>query len=167
MAQLDLGTGSGTDVLNGIVNYLSAGGSITRVITASMLGTIVSPFLAIGDIVDGIGTFFSTPFREGGDAIGALFNALLTAPANLLRTGANVTEDTLTIFLGDSLAGLLALPIATGMVLLSLWFIAMLQPVYGSAGRLLVDVPTLRTGASTRLRFCWKSSTGRSRSSEI
>ena len=125
MAQLDLGSGSGTDTLNGIVNYLQAGGSITTVISASLLGTIVSPFVAIGDIIQGVGNFFSTPFREGGDAVGALFNALLTAPANLLQTGSNITEDTLTIFLGDGLAGILALPVATAMVLLSLWMIAL------------------------------------------
>jgi len=122
-ASLDLGSGSGTDTLNGIVNYLQAGGQATTVISAGLLGVFVSPLVAFGDIVDGVANFFSTPFMEGGDAIGALFNALLEAPANLLETGANVSEDTLTVFLGDSLAGVLALPVAVGVTMMSLYLI--------------------------------------------
>lgn len=125
MAKLDLGEGGGTDVLNGIVNYLQDGGKVTTVISASLLGTVVAPFVAFVDIVEGIGNFFSTPFREGGDAIGALFNALLTGPADLVRAGSQITEDTLRVFLGESLAGLLALPVSVGMVMLSLWLIMM------------------------------------------
>ncbi len=124
MATLDLGDGTGTSVLNGIVNYLQAGGSVTRVITASLLGTIVSPFIAVGDVIAGVGTFFSTPFQAGGEAIGSLFQALLEGPADLIAAGSAVSQNVLETFLGESLAGVLALPVATGVVMLSLFIIS-------------------------------------------
>lgn len=123
--QLNLSDGSGTGVLSGIVNFLQAGGSVVRVIEASILGLVVSPFIALGDIIRAIGNFFSTPFLEGGNAIGQLINALFTAPGSLIETGAQISEDTLAIFLGDSLAGVLALPVAIGVVMLSLYFITL------------------------------------------
>jgi hypothetical protein len=122
-ASLDLGDGTGTDVLNGIVNFLQAGGDVTRLLTAFVVGVPASIFVAIGDIVAAVANFFATPFMEGGDAIGQLINAFFTAPASLLERGAQISEDTLALFLSDSLAGLLALPVATSVVVLSLYLI--------------------------------------------
>ena len=123
MARLDLGSGNGTDVLGGMVNFLSSGGSPVRILTASILGVVVSPFLAFADIVSAIGTFFATPLVETASSIGSLQAALFQAPADLVSAGFGVSEDVLATFLSDSLAGLFAGPVAVGMVMLSLFLV--------------------------------------------
>jgi hypothetical protein len=142
---LDLGDGTGTGVLNGIVTFLQQGGDVTRLITAFVVGLPASIFVALGDIIAAIGNFFSTPFDEGGDAIGQIITALFTAPASLLETGSQITEDVLRTFLGESLAGLLALPIAFGLTLLVLFMITVyLQEAEtgDTLPGLPIDVPT-------------------------
>lgn len=120
---LNLGDGTGTAVLGGIVNYLQAGGSVVRVLIAGWLGAFVAPFLAITDVINGIGNFFSTPFLEGGDAVGALINGIFTAPGDLLETGARISEGALQQFFAPSIAGLLGLPVAVGLTMLSLFVV--------------------------------------------
>lgn len=121
--ELKLGDGSGTSVLSGIVNFLQAGGSVTRVLMASGLGVVVAPFVAVADIISGVGTFFTTPFSQGAVATGELITAFFTAPGSLLQTGAQVSEDFLTGILGPTAASALGLPVATGITLLSLFLV--------------------------------------------
>ncbi|SHG78127.1 hypothetical protein [Halobaculum gomorrense] len=126
MATLSLGDGSGTGILSGMVTYLSQpNASAARVITSVILGTISAPFLAFANIVQAIGSFFAAPFRGGGEAISALLSALFTAPADLVTASATVTQNALETVLGESLAGFLALPIAVGVVMLSLYFVTL------------------------------------------
>ena len=62
MPTLDLGSGGGVDTLNGIVNFISKdGGSAAKVLTASLTGLLISPFVAIIDIIDAIATFATAP----------------------------------------------------------------------------------------------------------
>lgn len=123
--RLDLGDGSGTGVLNGIVNFLQQGGDVTRLLTAFIVGLPASVFVALGDIIAAVGTFFSTPFEEGGNAIGQIIWALFTAPASLLETGSQVSEDALRQYFGGSLAGLLGIVIAFGLTLIVLYMITL------------------------------------------
>ncbi|TKX52141.1 hypothetical protein EXE44_19165, partial [Halorubrum sp. SS7] len=77
MATLDLGSGGGVDTLNGIATYLSNGGTAARVLTASLLGLISSPFIAVIDIINAITQFATAPFEGAGQSIAALFDGLL------------------------------------------------------------------------------------------
>jgi hypothetical protein len=120
---LDLGSGTGTDVLGGIVTFLQGGGSVTRVITGSFLGLLVSPFVAFADIINAIGTFFSAPLSAGGTTIAKFFTGLFAAPLDLLAAGADISESALETFLGGSIAGILAYPITLVLVMFGLWII--------------------------------------------
>lgn len=109
-AELDLGDGSGTATLGGITTFLQGGGSATRVLTASMVGLITSPVVATVDIIDGVGTFISDPFESAGSGVGDLFEAFMTAPADLVKAGSRISESSLEAAFGDTIAGTLALP---------------------------------------------------------
>ncbi|EMA71739.1 hypothetical protein [Halorubrum distributum] len=124
MATLDLGSGSGVDTLNGIATYLSNGGTAARVLTASILGLISSPFIAIIDIINAITTFATAPFEGAGQSIAALFDGLLTAPASLIRAGAVISETAIRSVFGETLAGILALPLTVALALGSLLLLA-------------------------------------------
>lgn len=123
MATIDVGSGDGGDTIRGVVSYLSSGGSITTLFTSSIAGLIISPIIAGIDIINAVAAFFTTPFVEGADATANLTAAFLDAPANLLESGARISEGALAVFVGESLAGILALPIATAVVLLSLFLV--------------------------------------------
>lgn len=145
MATLDLGSGSGQDTLEGIVGFLDSGGSATRLLTSSFLGVIVSPFVALADIIDAIGTFFAEPFESGGIAVGNLFDELVTAPADLVGGAATISQNSLSTVLGDSLAGIFALPIAIGVSMIGLYFIAAYlneEETGDTIPGLPIDVPT-------------------------
>lgn len=130
MAKLDLSTTknnktvtTGASILNGMVNYISSGGSIVTVLQASIVGVILSPFLALSNIIQAIGSFFSIPFRQAGIAVGEMINALFTAPSRLLRQASNITAGVLSQFLGDNLGGFLALPITVAIIMGSLFIV--------------------------------------------
>lgn len=114
-------TTTGTSILSGILTYISNGGSIVSVLQASIVGLVLSPFLALANIITAVGTFFTTPFRQGGLALGDLIIAFFRAPAQLLQTAAQINEDALRIFLSDSLAGLFAFPLTMAVVLAGLF----------------------------------------------
>lgn len=142
---LSLGDGSGTGILTGITNFLQNGGSAIRVFTASLTGVFVAPFIAFGDIVQAVTTFFTAPFRETGQSISALAGAIFQAPAGLVQTGFTVSENVLRAFLGDSLAGLLAGPVAVGVVMISLFLVVQYlqeDETGDTIPALPVDVPT-------------------------
>jgi len=123
MPELDIGDGSGDDTLSGVSTYLSNGGSVADLFTSSIAGLVISPFIAGIDIINAVTGFFTTPFTETAQSISALSGALFEAPLNLLETGAQISESTLALFLSDSLAGLFALPVAMGVVMLSVYMI--------------------------------------------
>jgi hypothetical protein len=122
-AELDLGDGGGQDTLTGITDFLQADGSAGRVLSASFIGLVVSPFLAFADVVDAIGDFFAKPFSSAGTAIGSLLSGLFTAPGDLLAAGADISETALRSALGETLAGILAFPITVGLTLIGLYFV--------------------------------------------
>jgi len=115
---------TGTSILNGMVDYISAGGSIVSVLQASVVGVLLSPFLALSNIIQAIGSFFTIPFTQGGIAIGEMITALFSAPAGLIQSGTNISENALSMFFSENLAGILALPVAVGVVLLSLFLVS-------------------------------------------
>jgi hypothetical protein len=122
-ADLELGDGSGQESLSGITNFLQAGGDAGRVLSASLIGLIVSPVVAVVDVINAVANFFSQPFNSAGDAIGSLLRGLFEAPGDLLIAGADVSESVLRSVFGDTLAGLFAFPVTVGLVLIGLFVI--------------------------------------------
>jgi hypothetical protein len=106
-----------------MVNFLQGGGSPARIITATLTGLVISPFIAIADVIAAIGSFFATPFTTVAESVGALGAAFFEQPADTIAAGFEVTESVLVTFLGESLAGILAGPIAVGTVLISLFLV--------------------------------------------
>lgn len=145
MATLDLGDGDGESTLNGVSSYLSSGGSVTDLFTSSIAGLLISPIVAGIDIINAVTAFFTTPFTETAESISDLAGALFQAPANLVESGARISESALQTFLGPSLAGVLALPVAVGVVMLSLYLIVVYlneRETGDTIPGLPVDVPT-------------------------
>ncbi|KOX92816.1 hypothetical protein AMS69_10165 [Haloarcula rubripromontorii] len=120
---LDLGDGSGQESLSGVTNFLQDGGDAGKVLSASIIGLIVSPVVAVIDVVNAVANFFAQPFDNAGDAIGSLLTGLFEAPGNLLTAGADISETALRSALGETLAGTLAFPITVGIVMLALYLV--------------------------------------------
>ncbi|WP_276271941.1 hypothetical protein [Haloarcula litorea] len=87
-ADLDLGSGSGTDTLTGITSYLQGGGSAGTILSASFIGLVVSPFVAFADIVlparcttffhpatDGAGVLCPTPIQSSVQSVDGRVNS--------------------------------------------------------------------------------------------
>ena len=119
---LNLGD-SGQETLSGITNFLQAGGDAGRILSASIIGLIAAPFVAVADVIYAVANFFSQPFNTAGDAIGALLEGLFEAPANLLIAGAEISEGALRAVLGETLAGFLAFPATVGLVVFGLYLV--------------------------------------------
>ncbi|TKX53028.1 hypothetical protein EXE42_14480 [Halorubrum sp. SP3] len=148
MATLDLGSGGGVDTLNGIATYLSNGGTAARVLTASLLGLISSPFIAVIDIINAITQFATAPFEGAGQSIAALFDGLLTAPAALIEAGARISENSIAAVFGQTLAGILALPLTVALALVSLYLLARYlneEETGNVIAGLPIDVPVVGT----------------------
>ncbi|WP_026190414.1 hypothetical protein [Halomicrobium katesii] len=124
-AELKLGEGGGTETLTGITNFLQDDGSAGKVLSASFIGLVVSPFVAFADVVQAIGTFFAKPFSGAGEAISALLAGLFEAPGDLLDAGADITETALRTALGETLAGIIAFPLTVGLVVLGLYIVTL------------------------------------------
>ena len=124
MPTLSLGSGGGVDTLNGIVTYLSEGGSVSTVLSASLVGLITSPFIAIIDIINAITQFATAPFEGAGESISSLFDGLLTGPADLILAGSAISETAIRSVFGETIAGILALPLTVGLALMSLYLLA-------------------------------------------
>jgi len=125
MPTLDLGSGSGEDTLNGITTFISKdGGSATKVLTASITGLLISPFVAFIDIVNAVTDFATTPFESAGESIATLFDGLLTGPAALIQAGSAISESAIRSVFGETLAGILALPLTVALALASLYLLA-------------------------------------------
>lgn len=120
---LDLGDGSGQESLSGVTNFLQNGGDAGKVLSASIIGLIVSPVVAVIDVVNAVANFFAQPFNNAGDAIGSLLTGLFEAPGNLLTAGADISETALRSALGETLAGTLAFPITVGIVMFALYMV--------------------------------------------
>jgi hypothetical protein len=120
---LDLGDGSGQESLSGVTNFLQDGGDAGKVLSASIIGLIVSPVVAVIDVVNAVANFFAQPFNNAGDAIGSLLTGLFEAPGNLLTAGADISETALRSALGETLAGTLAFPITVGIVMFALYLV--------------------------------------------
>ena len=124
MATLSLGDGGGVDTLNGIATYLSEGGSAATVLSASVVGLITSPFIAIIDIINAITQFATAPFEGAGESIATLFDGLLTGPAALIQAGSRISENAIMAVFGETIAGILALPLTVALALASLYLLA-------------------------------------------
>jgi len=124
MPTLSLGDGGGVDTLSGITNFLSEGGSATRVLTSSIVGILVSPVVATIDIINAIADFATAPFEGAGESISTLFDGLLTGPASLIEAGSTISGDAIRAVFGETLAGILALPLTVGLALASLYLLA-------------------------------------------
>jgi len=124
MPTLSFGDGGGVDTINGIANYLSNGGKATTVLTSTIVGVIISPGVAAISIIDAITQFATSPFVGAGESIAALFDGLLTGPAALIRAGAAISETAIRAVFGETLAGILALPLTVALALASLYLLA-------------------------------------------
>lgn len=124
MPTLSLGDGGGVGTLNGIVTFLSEGGSASTVLSASVIGLITSPFIAVIDIIDAIAAFATAPFEGAGESISSLFDGLLTAPAGLIEAGAEISRTSIAAVFGETIAGILALPLTVALALASLYLLA-------------------------------------------
>jgi hypothetical protein len=144
-AELDLGTADGQDTLEGVTDFLQAGGSAGTVLSASFIGLVVSPFVALADIIDAVGTFFETPFSSAGEALGSLLGGLFRAPGDLLQAGADISETALRGALGDSLAGAIAFPATVALVMGALFMVTLYlreDETGDTLPGLPIDVPT-------------------------
>jgi len=124
MATLDLGSGGGVDTLNGIVTYLSNGGKATTVLTSAIVGLLASPVIAAISIINAIADFATAPFVGAGESISTLFDGLLTGPAALIQAGSRISETAIESVFGETLAGILALPLTVALALASLYLLA-------------------------------------------
>lgn len=112
--------GPAGEMLGSIVVFLKDGGEPVRLIISAILGVVVSPFVATIKFVRSIGIFVSAPFREFGQTVTAIANAAFQGPANLILAGAEISESALRGIVGETLAGIFALPISVGVAGLSL-----------------------------------------------
>jgi len=124
MPTLDLGSGGGVDTLNGIATYLSEGGKATTVLTSAIVGLLASPVIATISIINAIADFATTPFVGAGESIATLFDGLLTGPAALIKAGSAISETAIRSVFGETLAGILALPLTVALALASLYLLA-------------------------------------------
>jgi len=124
MPTLSFGDGGGVDTINGIANYLSNGGKATTVLTSTIVGVIISPGVAAVSIIDAITQFATAPFEGAGESIAALFDGLLTGPAALIDSGAEISETAIRAVFGETLAGILALPLTVALALAALYLLA-------------------------------------------
>jgi len=122
--ELELGDDtSGADVLSSVTNYLEGGGSVATLLSSSILGLVVSPFVAAIDIINAITAFFTTPFESVASAVATLSSAFFTAPGSLIADGFEQSSAALNSFLGGTFAGIFSGPIAVGLALLSLFLV--------------------------------------------
>lgn len=137
---------SGSEVLASITNYLSSGGSVATLLSSSILGLVVSPFVGAIDIINAIVGFFTTPFEEVADAVATLSSAFFEEPGQLISRGFEISASTLSTYFGDTFAGLFAGPIGIGLVMLSLYLIIQYLEVPETGDTLPavpIDVPFL------------------------
>lgn len=118
MPEFTLQDSKPTTVLSAVVGYLAEGGKIVNLLTGFILGTGASLFIAVGSIINAVVTFITTPFSQGGEALGDLVDNLLSEPAGLIGTVADASG----VAISDQF-GWLALPTGVGVVLVSLWMI--------------------------------------------
>jgi|GEM_PF-3069888 len=144
-ANLNLQDASGTETLNGITNFLQDGGKASTVLSASFIGLVVSPFVALADVIQAMGTFFSSPFESFGETFESLLEGIFKAPGDLLDDSADLTYTALETSFGETVAGILAFPIAIGIVMLSLYLVVQYLSEAETGDTLPgipVDVPT-------------------------
>ena len=116
MARLDLGSGSPTAVLSGVTTFLSNGGKLGVLLSSFIFGTGASIYVGVGEIINAVVTFITTPFIEAGRAIGALFGGLLTSPLTILDVNAQASAEGIA-----AQFGWLAFPVAVVMILVVLF----------------------------------------------
>jgi len=64
--RVDLGDGSPTAVLSGVTSFISQGGQLGTLLSGFIFGLGGSLFLGVGQIINAVVTFITTPFLEGG-----------------------------------------------------------------------------------------------------
>lgn len=105
-------------VTSSVTSFISAGGKLWVLLTSFIFGILGNLAFGVGNIINAVVAFFTTPFTEGGDAIAKLFSGLLTSPATILESTA------LTSATGISAQfGWLAFPVGLAVVLGGLWMI--------------------------------------------
>lgn len=144
MAPLNLGDGSGIGILSGITNYLEAGGNPVRLMVAMVLGTGASIYVGIAKTIEGFFAFFSEPLFGAAGGLSELAEIIYSAPAGVIEEGEAVTRSVVVQYLGESIAGLLALPITVGIgglsLLVVIWYLQ--EPETGEIlPGLPIDVP--------------------------
>jgi len=116
--RVDLGDGSPTAVLSGVTSFISQGGQLGTLLSGFIFGLGGSLFLGVGKIINAVVTFVTTPFLEGGRAVGQLITGILTSPATILDQTALASAEGIAAEFGW-----LAFPVGMGVVLVSLYLV--------------------------------------------
>lgn len=144
-SELDLGDGDGVSVIDGIA---TSDLNTATIIGSSVVGVLISPLIGFIDIVQALVQLVTAPLTGAGESITTLFDALIGAPGELVISGIDTSEAALATVLGEGAAGLLAAPVAVGLVLLSLYLVSQYLEEE-STGNLIpglaLDVPIIGT----------------------
>lgn len=128
--------------LSSIASFVSRGGNVAQLFTAGLVGVIFRPLVSVVDVIRTGTNAITDPIEAATSAVVSLTTALFTAPADLVISGAEISEAALASVLGESLAGILALPISVattlGVVFLIIQFLQ--EDETGNFG-LISDVP--------------------------
>ncbi len=116
MPRVDLGDGSPTAVLSGVTSFISQGGQLGTLLSGFIFGLGGSLFLGVGQIINAVVTFITTPFLEGGRAVATLIGGLLTSPVGILETTAQTSATAI-----SAQFGWLAFLVGVGVLLAALY----------------------------------------------
>lgn len=116
--ELDIDSSEPTEVNSSVVNFLSDGGDVATVITGMITGLGTSVFIGIGDIVNAVVGFITSPFKGGADAIEKLISGILGSPGEILDTTAQTTGTAI-----SEQFGWMAYPVGVAVVLGSLYLV--------------------------------------------
>jgi len=115
---LDFGNGSPTEVLNGTVNFLNAGGSLGTLLQGSIFGIVVSLVVGGINIIQSIIGLIVAPLDQAANIVGAFFQATVLEPLGVVEAGAQASA----IGIADQF-GPFALPVAMAVLLGTFWIV--------------------------------------------
>jgi hypothetical protein len=88
---LEISNDNPTTVLSSITSFLSKGGSLGTLLSSFIFGILGSLTIGVGNIINAVVTFITTPFVEFADAVGSFASGLITSPLSILETTAQTS----------------------------------------------------------------------------
>lgn len=123
MAKLSYGSGSPSEILEGIADFLSSeDGDASTVILSGVLGIFVSIALGTVEVFQAIIGFPVQMLNSAATSVSALFTGFIESPVGILDSSASTTAREISLTF-EGFLGPLAFPAGVASVLLALWLI--------------------------------------------